>query len=269
MSELPEQRVPIARTRRLKKAHEYGLVVLSGKSPYWVEKSDNGWLLLVPEEGAEHFREQVLKYHRESRHWPPEPVVLPEHAFAGWPLVIWSVLLIGGFLAQDQWPDLLEAGRVSSRDILAGEGWRAWTALLLHGDIGHLVANLVFGGCFLFCAIKLTGPATALLTTFLAGGFGNLLNAVVLAGSDHLSIGASTAVFSSVGLLASYPVGYGLRPFWQRRAWAWWIPLGVGVALLGWFGTGDERTDVTAHLFGFLCALPLGFALGWRRRSSN
>jgi rhomboid protease GluP len=40
------------------------------------------------------------------------------------------------------------------------------------------------------------------------------------------------------------------------------LPLGGGLALLSFFGTGGERTDLGAHLFGFSAGLGLGAAAG-------
>jgi MYXO-CTERM domain-containing protein len=74
----------------------------------------------------------------------------------------------------------------------------------------------------------------------------------------HSSVGASTAVFATLGLLAAYA--------WRRRRdegdrWAYrWAPLVAGVILLGFTGAGGERTDVLAHLTGFAAGLLAGVA---------
>ena len=78
----------------------------------------------------------------------------------------------------------------------------------------------------------------------------------LLGPSTHLSVGASTAVFTALGLLASYS--------WRLRlhvpqGWAMrWAPLVAGAVLLGWFGSEGEGTDVVAHALGFLLGCLLG-----------
>jgi len=75
----------------------------------------------------------------------------------------------------------------------------------------------------------------------------------------HGSIGASTAVFAALGILAALtwrrqmPVR---RPGVRR-----WLPLGAGVMLLFYLGTGGERTDVVAHLAGFVAGIGAGAAI--------
>ena len=80
--------------------------------------------------------------------------------------------------------------------------------------------------------------------------------------ASHWSVGASTAVFATLGLLAAYS--------WRRRdqedRWAYrWAPLVAGVILLGFTGAGGERTDVMAHLTGFAMGVLAGVAHArWR-----
>src|SRR5690606_35050914 len=72
------------------------------------------------------------------------------------------------------------------------------------------------------------------------------------------TIGASTAVFATLGLVAAYAwkqhSAGALR--WARR----WAPLIAAVALLAFTGAGGERTDVLAHLTGFISGALVGFA---------
>ena len=86
----------------------------------------------------------------------------------------------------------------------------------------------------------------------------NFLNTLLL-DSSHRAIGASTAVFAALGLLAGF--------VWRGRLmrqdrWAYRVgPLVGGVALLAFTGTGDANTDVGAHLAGFVCGLITGMLL--------
>ena len=151
--------------------------------------------------------------------------------------------------------DWLAAGRVDGDLIRAGEWWRTITALTLHADIRHLLGNLVFGVFFGIFAGRLLGPGVAWLTIIIAAALGNVANTFLL-DSSHMSIGASTAVFAALGLLAGY--------VWRGQLMAqdrWSTRLGPifgGLALLMFTGTGDARTDIGAHLMGFV----FGFAAG-------
>ena len=84
------------------------------------------------------------------------------------------------------------------------------------------------------------------------------MNTLVLE-SAHRSIGASTAVFAALGIVAGYV--WRARLMSQER----WVyrngPIVGGLALLMYTGTGDENTDIGAHLFGFLCGFGGGMLL--------
>jgi membrane associated rhomboid family serine protease len=91
-----------------------------------------------------------------------------------------------------------------------------------------------------------------------AGAGGNLINAFVR-GYGHNAIGASTAVFGAVGVLATLQLprrlavqAHGLA---RMRVWA---PVAAGLALLAFLGS-SPNSDVGAHLFGFACGAALGF----------
>jgi membrane associated rhomboid family serine protease len=89
----------------------------------------------------------------------------------------------------------------------------------------------------------------------LAAVLGNLLDSALMP-NTHSSIGASTAVFATLGLVAAYSWRLQLS---KRMQWAHrWAPLISGVMLLALLGSGDEHTDVLAHLTGFICGVLLG-----------
>ncbi|MFH1808315.1 MAG: rhomboid family intramembrane serine protease [Pseudomonadota bacterium] len=147
--------------------------------------------------------------------------------------------------------------------ILGGELDRTVTALFLHGDVAHLLGNMVglilFGGA----VAALWGAGAGWALVLATGALGNLLNAL-LHQQGHNSIGASTAVFGAIGLLA---VTNALARHRDRRErLRAWLPLAAGFALLGLLGS-SEKTDVTAHLFGFGMGLVL--ALLWRQLGSR
>lgn len=152
---------------------------------------------------------------------------------------------------------LLKAGRSSASAITEGAFFRAVTALTLHGDIKHLASNMFFGGIAVYSLSTLIGTGYAWFLFLVSGFAGNVMNAFFY-GSGHNSIGASTAVFGVVGVLAGLQF---FEKFREKKMHAW-IPFGAAVALLAMLGS-SENTDVLAHFFGFLSGVPLGLMVGW------
>ena len=154
--------------------------------------------------------------------------------------------------------DWFDAGRVDGVLIRGGEWWRTITALTLHSDARHIVGNLVFGVFFGFFAGRLMGSGVAWLAIVAAAATGNAANTLLLE-SAHRSIGASTAVFAALGLIAGY-VWRGR--FMAQDRWSYRLgPIVGGLALLMFTGTGDEKTDIGAHLLGFVCGFLAGMLL--------
>ena len=145
--------------------------------------------------------------------------------------------------------DWWDAGKSHAGLIQQGEWWRTFTALSLHADPVHLLGNLIFGVLFSFLAGQRLGWGLAWAGMLLAGALGNALNAFIQL-PGHMSIGASTAVFATLGILSSY--------CWKQRQHRInrWVPVGSGIALLAFLGMGGERTDIFAHLAGFGRGMP-------------
>jgi rhomboid protease GluP len=218
------------------------------------------WVLVVPAHERAEAIAQLAVYERENppRRRPPDSEPLHRAAWTG-SFAYAAILLIVGYLAGTFafGRDWLEAGALVAGPARAGESWRAVTALTLHLDVGHLLANLGFGAVFGLLAGQLLGPGIAWATVLAAAAAANLVNAFVQP-PTHSSVGASTAVFATLGLLAAYG--------WRRRRdagdrWAYrWAPLIAGVFLLAFTGAGGERTDVLAHLTGFASGTVAGIA---------
>jgi membrane associated rhomboid family serine protease len=218
------------------------------------------WALIVPAHQQAAALAQIEHYERENppRRRPADPDPLHRGAWIGSAAyaatILWVGYLAGGLAFHADW---LDAGALVAGPTRAGEIWRAVTALTLHLDVGHLLANLGFGVVFGLLAGQLFGAGIAWATVLLAASAANLLNAFIQP-ATHSSVGASTAVFATLGLLAAYS-------WWRRRdqgdRWAYrWAPLVAGVILLGFTGAGGERTDVLAHLTGFAMGALAGVA---------
>jgi len=228
------------------------LVLAAIEIPHELVQDQGGCALVVPAEFSGAASDELRLYDEENPPAIPKPpVVVPSHdALPGifaYTLVVCIVAWLAGTAAfGENW---LAAGRVDGESIRAGEWWRLITALTLHGSVKHLAGNLVFGVVFGLFAGRLLGSGLAWFAIVVTGGVGNLLNTFLLE-SAHRSIGASTAVFAALGLVAGYV--WRAKLVSQER-WSYRFgPIVGGLALLMYTGTGDANTDVGAHLMGFL-----------------
>lgn len=219
------------------------------------------WAVVVDERDLARALAELEDYSHESVSRPkPRSVRVPVLPGAGLGVLCYGCLLLGVAVLANGWAfgfDWFEAGAMRAGLVLGGEWWRTVTALTLHGDAGHLTANLFFGAVFGLLAGQALGGGLAWAGILTAGALGNGLNAVIQQ-ATHSSIGASTAVFSALAIVVAHSMRY-----WSRMGTGWfrrWSPLVGGVLLLAYTGTGGERTDVAAHLTGFLAGLLLGGA---------
>jgi membrane associated rhomboid family serine protease len=180
-------------------------------------------------------------------------------------MVYWTVLLFFFAAARrDAFSfDWIGAGAAQTGLMLQGEWWRAVTALCLHESGAHLLGNLVFGTVFLMLLSQVTGAGVAALAMITAGAAGNVLSALVRS-PEHTSIGASTAIFAGIGLLAA------VRQVRRRddalSALRNWVPVAGGLALLAFLGLSGENTDILAHVLGFGSGIAMGWVLArWDR----
>lgn len=243
----------------------YALVLAAARIDYRFHKMSWGWSLEVPESEADHAWDEIERFLQEN---PPVPEPFEPQAAASRTLtgIVAALMLLAFHVATTRHGTheafIFQAG-ASAEHILKGEYWRTVTALTLHSDAKHLAGNMLAIAVFGTLLCKRIGYGAAWLMITLAGAGGNLLNAW-LHQAQHLSIGASTAVFGAVGLLGGIGIpqaSRGPRPgiFGPRfsRSGSWLLPLGAALGLLAVLGS-DAQTDLGAHLFGCLCGLVLG-----------
>ncbi len=220
----------------------------------------SGFLLSVAVADEAAARGQLQAYDSETRaaRMPVAPV--PARLFPGaWiGCVLYVAVLYGVALGVSKgwWrPDAFERGALDGALVQGGQWWRAWTALTLHWDGPHLVANLGAGVWFGYLAARQLGAGTAWFLTVMGAAAANFFDAH-FGPSTYRSVGASTAVFTALGLIAahSWRTRFHLP---QRRALRW-APLIAGLVLLGWFGSSGEGTDLVAHALGFTAGCLLG-----------
>ncbi|WP_153555492.1 rhomboid family intramembrane serine protease [Roseimaritima sediminicola] len=257
MDESPVGFETLVKTPVRAECSESRLVLTSVGIPNRVVFRDGLWMLFVRDEHAARARAELRAFHEENPVEAPDqtaPLPAFEGATAGVLVYAITLALVALYTAHRTYGlEWLEAGQMQSGQVLSGQWWRIVTALTLHLDAGHIGSNLVFGSVFGLLAGRAFGGGVAWLTIVVAGSLGNLANALVQP-ATHTSIGASTAVFAALGLL----VAHALRnrgPARRERALRRWSPLIGGVVLLAMTGVGGERTDVMAHVTGFLAGL--------------
>ena len=179
-------------------------------------------------------------------------------------VVLLAFYLVAGpreALAPSRW---FEVGSASAERILHGQWWRAVTAMTLHADLLNLFGNAVASLIFVTAVGRWLGPGLGSAAILCAGTAGNLLTAVAHR-TGHVSVGASTATFAALGIMAGLGVVRRYRQLPQRRRA--WVPIGAGLGLFAMLGVG-EHSDVLAHLFGLAagCVLGIVAAVAVRRR---
>jgi rhomboid protease GluP len=244
--------IEIYRSPSRKACAERAFVLTAVGISHDLSQSADGFSLWVEPADLEQARSHLLHYQQESHRPAPIPVVparLYNHAWVG--SALYALVLIAVAVAVSAgWGrlDAFEAGELNAGLVRHGQWWRAWTALTLHLDAAHIAANLGAGAWFGYLAGRLLGPGTAWALVVLGAGTANWLEAL-LAAADHRAVGASTAVFTALGLMAAY--SWRERRQLPLRPAQQYGPLFGGVVLLGWLGTSGEHTDVMAHLLGF------------------
>jgi rhomboid protease GluP len=237
-----------------RRADEWAVVLAAAAIPHWLRHRLDGWALIVPADDASTALATLAAYDQENTRDDAGAVVASRPPTITGAVV--ALLLIGFFAitgpraGRSAW---FEHGSADAARMLAGEWWRAITALTLHADVPHLAGNA------LACALLITavcwqlGPGLGLWLLLLAGAGGNTLTALAH-GGGHVSVGASTATFGALGILAALRIATPRRL--GRRTW---VVIAACLALLAFLGAGPD-TDILAHGFGMLVGAGLGLA---------
>ena len=260
----------VGRYPTLDAAHEHGLVVLAMSQPCMISDTETpGQYALHAEPAAAPEIVQEIQAYENERELPRSAVVPESEIFrhsAGWSVYgIWMLALIACFVLQTNDPSLVERGASSSTGLIGrGEWWRPFTGLFFHGDAPHLIGNLLSGLFFGTLVSRSIGPWRGWALILACGTLGNTLTSAITWPDSFTSIGASTAVFGALGILAGLGFSATLR---QRVSLPWArvaAPVLAGIILVGWLGGGSENgnTDVLGHVFGFASGLCAGSVIG-------
>ena len=241
---------------------EWGLVLSAAGIECWVRHRVDGWALIVASGDVAAAVEALDAYDRES---PGDAAGVRRGSEAARSSVVvgvvvalalvWFFAMAGARGDRSAW---FERGSADAERMVAGEWWRAVTALTLHADASHLLTNAVAATVLVAALCRQTGPGVGLVLLLLAGAGGNVLTALVHQ-AGHVSVGASTAIFGAVGALAGLRIaGAGSEGSRSRKRW---VVVAAGLALLALLGTGPDA-DLLAHLFGLLTGGALAFVVG-------
>jgi rhomboid protease GluP len=240
------------------------ILASAGISSRATGQPDNWTVSVIPEDIKKALAE-IEKYFQENREtpdglggedgWSRIPHKIHTGIGAALGLLAGHIFMIhhGGI------PFYSEKYGASASSILNGEIYRTVTALMIHADSVHLAGNMASLALFFTVVCSVQGLGVGSFCLIASGALGNYITAL-LYGSDHLSIGASTAVFGAMGILIAHQTFSSFRVAKQRiRAW---LPLGGGLCLLGLFSEG-EHADILAHLFGLGSGIAVGCIFEW------
>lgn len=238
---------------------EWAVVLTAIDVPWALREAPDGWTVLVAPADAATALDALESYERENAA-ERTAVAAPGargFTFAGIyvALLLAAVFALSGARAGGSaW---FARGSADAGRMLAGEWWRAVTALTLHADAPHLLGNAIAAALLVSVVCQAVGLGVGLWLVLLAGALGNVVAALVQRG-PYVSVGASTAIFGALGILAA------LRLLTPRRvrlgARRPWLVLAAMLVLLVVFGTGPD-VDVLGHLCGLVAGLAAG-ALG-------
>src|SRR5262245_47682177 len=166
------------------------------------------WTVVVPAAEEPAARRALDAYDRENASEGSGAAPSPTRGTAALGFAVAALLLafhlVTGLRESDPGSRWIAAGVADAAAIRDGAWWRALTALTLHADPIHLGGNIVAALLFVSAAAIWLGPGIAAALIVVSGATANVLTALVK--PHQLSLGASTATFSALGLLAGLQV---------------------------------------------------------------
>jgi rhomboid protease GluP len=242
-----------------RKTMDWSLVLASQDIPTTIVKCEpSGWGLLISTDDHARALEAIRLYRLENRRWSwRRPIPGSEAAF-NWGSLGWCFLLILiHWLTLGPLVGFRSAGQFDSQAAAHGQWWRAFTAILLHADAAHLLANVSIGFLLLGLAMARYGPGPGLFAAYLAGALGNLAG-LLLYPKPYVGLGASGMVLGALGLLAAPPWhGWSRHPNSLKQLIQ---AVCASIMLFILLGT-DPASDIIAHLGGFVGGACLGLLL--------
>jgi len=243
-----------------RQAMDWSLVLASQGIEAVIERAPERerWILRVSPEQLEQAQQSIRLYRAENRGWLWRKDLPGADLEIHWGAILFCVLLaVTHSLSTYQMPGLINVGTMNPAKILAGEWWRFFTAIFLHGDLAHLMANVTFGVLVLGLTMGRFGAGLGLLATFLAGAVGNLAG-FFFHERPYTGLGSSGMMMGALGAVAVHGIYlWRLNPKASRYILS---GVGAGILLFVMFGVNPD-SDVVAHFGGFAAGLIFGAAL--------
>ncbi len=203
-----------------------------------------------------------INKHNKSDAEKMDEVFRPKVPYVTYGLILLCILCYVVPILFGYYDSLVSMFSIYPSAIKAGEYYRLLTAAFLHGNIIHLLFNCYalfvigsqvesFLGRFKYIAIYLFSAVSASLLSMLFLG-------------NHLSLGASGAIFGLMGAIVYF--GYHYRVYLGNIVKSQIIPLILFNLLLGFTLPG---IDNFAHIGGLIGGSVFTIALGIKYKSSN
>jgi rhomboid protease GluP len=239
-----------------RRAMDLSLVLHQEGIPHDLHSLDDAhWVLvLLADADAPRAEAALAAFERENpvQRAPPRPDPDSADGVAAGMIFLLALLAFHIWTGPESENAWFVRGSAEAAAILRGEWWRVITALTLHADAGHAAGNALLGGLLLALLARRLGSGIASWAMLIAGALGTAAAAELMR-RHFASVGASTAVFGALAALAALQA---IDPESRRRAW---VPLGAGLALLGFLGS-SQHADLAGHLCGFAAGALVGLA---------
>ena len=246
---------------------DWSLVLVSQGIDAVIQREENSWKLVVQQPDYGRAIQAIDQYRLENQRKPWIQALPWTGLIFDWraAAVVLFLILIYAIEATGH-GDLRRIGAMDNRAVHAGQWWRVFTAVTLHGDIPHLAANASTGLLLLGLALGAFGPGFGLLASLLAGVAGNLVG-LMLYPEIHRGLGASGMVMGALGLLAAHSVVLLRHGLTQRQLAIRAVASACLLLVLLGFNPAPN-VDVVAHVTGFLAGFGLGgvtalFSMNW------
>jgi rhomboid protease GluP len=237
---------------------DWGLVLASQEIEAIIERTDEGWGLVVEERDYERAQAALQQYRAENMGWRWKQQLPGSGLVFHWGALVWVAAMAAFYYwTMAAFPQLQKAGMMDNGSVAAGQWWRLFTAITVHENLPHLAANAVTGLLLLGLAMARYGPGVAMLAAFLAGAAGNVAGLWVHSDASQ-SLGASGMVTGALGLLSVHSFSLWRKYRAARGLMVRGVMAGFLILVLIGFAPGS---DFAAHIGGFLAGAVLGLAL--------
>lgn len=257
---LPEPNLTVIPAYTRRRAMDWSLVLASQDiGTKIIFAPDHRWALLVDPPDYDRAMQAISLYQEENRHWKWRRQLPWSKVSFHWGAVPACVLLAFIHGLRQEIPVLRLAWVFDTAAVREGQWWRAFTAILLHGDLAHLVANVTSGVLLFGLVMARFGPGCGLLGAYIAGALGNVAG-LYLHGRPYMGLGASGMVMGALGMLAFHSFALWRTNPISARGFMRGAVAGVFLFLI--LGV-DPRSDVIAHFGGFVAGGAIGAALSF------